>query len=87
MCLKKHLRTHENAKPFECSVCNKKFSYKSGLKDHVSLVHDGGGRLQCSYCQMKFMRESQLKIHVRVHTNESHFNALFVTRSLNEKTI
>ena len=35
----------EGKKPFECNVCEKIFSQKSGMTRHVSSVHGGGKEL------------------------------------------
>ncbi|CAL4139114.1 unnamed protein product, partial [Meganyctiphanes norvegica] len=33
--LKAHLRLHSGIKPYQCSLCDKAFSYKSSLKTHL----------------------------------------------------
>jgi uncharacterized Zn-finger protein len=37
--LKIHLHVHQEEKPYECSVCNKKFKEKGNMKTHVR-THD-----------------------------------------------
>lgn len=34
-----HMRTHSGAKPFLCLACNKFFQTKSGLRQHMNIIH------------------------------------------------
>ena len=37
--MRSHAATHDKVRPFQCEICPKKFSRKSGLKKHVKQVH------------------------------------------------
>lgn len=37
--MRRHMPTHSGAKPFECTICNKRFRYKLSLIRHLSCVH------------------------------------------------
>ena len=37
--LKRHLTSHNGAKPFVCSLCGKSFTRKDSCRDHMRLVH------------------------------------------------
>lgn len=37
--MRSHAATHDKVRPFQCELCSKKFSRKSGLKKHVKQVH------------------------------------------------
>lgn len=69
--LKIHLRTHDNAKPFQCTACNRGFTTAAALTSH-SLTHKKGqsnGELsyKCGICNEKFTSESDLQVHVLGH--------------------
>ena len=51
--MRSHAATHEKARPFDCGVCGKTFSRKSGLKKHEKQVHSGGdGGMQVNCMQL-----------------------------------
>ncbi|RXG59710.1 Zinc finger protein [Armadillidium vulgare] len=53
---------HTKEKPFQCSVCSKRFSMKSNLNKHMR-IHTGEKPYQCDKCDMRFAQ----KIHLRYH--------------------
>ena len=47
--LKSHIRTfHEGIKPYNCSECEKCFSLKKDLKNHIEKIHGGKGTIIAS---------------------------------------
>ena len=40
-------------KRLQCSVCPRKFPYKSELKQHIGLVHEGKKPFKCQSCDFK----------------------------------
>jgi uncharacterized Zn-finger protein len=69
--LNKHmLQTHENVKPFECSLCDMTF-YELSSKNRHEKEHAGLKPFRCYICSFEFTRTSNLRAHLlKVHPNE-----------------
>ncbi|GFS06135.1 zinc finger protein 14-like [Elysia marginata] len=61
-----HERSHADQKPYECSICHKRFGYKNNMKSHMKL-HQGLKPYQCQICGARFTRGSTLRRHGRRH--------------------
>lgn len=59
-------------KPLSCSVCSRKYSSKSSLRNHMRL-HSEGKYFTCSVCKKKFPSRGELEKHMRIHTGEKPF--------------
>ena len=46
-----------------CEFCEKTFATKSGLKQHISLIHKLERRFKCEYCKQMFQMSSNLNKH------------------------
>ena len=42
--LKEHMKSHENKLPYPCTICNKRFLWRSGLRAHKQKEHSGGSK-------------------------------------------
>ncbi|XP_068440765.1 zinc finger and SCAN domain-containing protein 31-like isoform X3 [Clinocottus analis] len=60
-------------KPFQCSVCGKRFARQRFLSQHMT-VHTGEKPFSCSVCDKTFARKGNLKYHMTVHTGEKPFS-------------
>lgn len=55
---------HTGERPFECDICQQKFSQKTSLRKHRYL-HSGERNYQCSICGKAFRFSSNLAVHIR----------------------
>merc|ERR1712111_291828 len=76
--LKCHLLIHENAKPFQCTECQKTFCLKSALKAHES-VHSGI-RFSC-HCGKLFITRSLLTQSTEKSLNSTRAGSITRARS------
>jgi len=69
--MNEHKKTHINERyilyyyrPFECNVCQKKFTRKSNMKSHVETLHSKMNKIECESCNEKFSTKGNLGQHV-----------------------
>ncbi|XP_073966161.1 uncharacterized protein [Choristoneura fumiferana] len=58
---------HVKLKPFECSVCHKRFTQQGGVQQHMRM-HTGDRPFPCTFCPKAFTQKSGLDQHLRIHT-------------------
>eukprot|EP01083_Nonionella_stella_P066970 176805_1 len=71
-CPRVRLSTLDRPRPFECSVCKKRFPKPSILKRHMR-VHTGEKPFICVHCQKPFAHNQDRKRHEMSHTGERPF--------------
>ena len=72
---------HEKKKPFECSICNKKFTQKGHMNGHIASVHNEMKRYECNLCTLKYSNQSGLKYHIAsVHEKKNQLNAAYAIK-------
>ena len=64
--LVKHSRTHSGERPFECGICDDKFTHKVTLTKHL-LTHQEG-KFQCDQCDYKATQKGDLVLHLMTHS-------------------
>jgi KRAB domain-containing zinc finger protein len=65
----------ENTATHHCEICNKDFSKKHGLENHmkwhIKAAHDGKKPFQCLLCFSRFHHKAEMNEHyVQVHENK-----------------
>ena len=64
--LLQHSATHSGERPFECGICDEKFSQKGSLTKHL-LTHQEG-RFECDQCDYKATQKGHLVLHLMTHS-------------------
>ncbi|KAF9994177.1 zinc-finger protein, partial [Modicella reniformis] len=74
----RHIQTHTGDKPFQCQVCQKRFSEANIMAQHMR-THTGEKPFRCTEpgCGRQFSISGALTIHRRVHTGEKPFKCKF----------
>ena len=66
--LDNHMRSkHLAIRPYACSMCNFRSSYKRNLTVHTKRWHLNSTKLICPHCKKKFHDENLLKEHEKIH--------------------
>ena len=63
---------HTGKKAFRCEVCEKNFTVKGNLKQHM-LTHTKVKAHECDICKKKFSHKSNLVSHFRIHLGEQPY--------------
>ena len=67
--LKRHLEVHKKAK-YNCLQCDKTYTRKDALKNHVIAGHHGE-RKECMKCCNTFLTSTALRYHIEsIHENK-----------------
>jgi len=73
--LKTHMRskhTLESQKPYQCHLCNKGFSQKVSLEEHI-YVHTGERPYNCPYCPERTFNNSSNRIKHLKHAHPQEY--------------
>ncbi|XP_058464107.1 zinc finger protein 83-like [Malaya genurostris] len=71
--MKHHMLRHSapEGRPFRCEQCDKAYSFKRSLADHVRQVHKKI-RHRCEVCEKEFVSRDVLRVHKKLHLNETY---------------
>lgn len=74
--LKIHMKTHDNQKPFQCTVCNRGYNTAAALTSHMqnhkrgdgtvggsTLTSRSSGGYKCLQCGDRFRRPDMLQVN------------------------
>ncbi|KAK6729632.1 hypothetical protein RB195_006588 [Necator americanus] len=64
----RHSGVHESSSKWNCTLCDKKYSHKTGLDAHVRTVHKDPlkGMVPCKICSQVFAKSSNLNRHIKM---------------------
>ncbi|XP_055322856.1 zinc finger protein 208-like [Sitodiplosis mosellana] len=68
--LGRHMKTHDEQRPYLCEECGKGFKSAQNLLLHKTSIHYNEPTLQCPDCPRKFFRLCLLKSHSAVHRKD-----------------
>ncbi|XP_058447989.1 testis-specific zinc finger protein topi [Malaya genurostris] len=70
-----HLRFHNGVRPFTCpeTGCNRSFTIRPDLKDHIRKCHTGERPYHCSLCDKRFLTGSVYYQHRLIHRGERRY--------------
>ncbi|XP_061162375.1 zinc finger protein 236-like [Saccostrea echinata] len=68
----RHMKAHEEDKPFRCPHCAMSFNVNDNLKLHVATHVPANGEPTCPECGKKFSRIASLKAHIMLHEKEEN---------------
>ena len=71
-------------KSYECTLCGKLFSNKTGVKQH-EIVHTGVKPFKCEDCEKSFGQRGALLNHKALHADEKPFKCSFCDKDFTQK--
>ena len=69
------MRIHTNEKPYECDVCEKRFTSICNLKKHMR-IHTNEKPYECDVCEKRFTQSGHLKATCVFTRTRNRMNAM-----------
>ncbi|XP_068627344.1 zinc finger protein interacting with ribonucleoprotein K-like [Battus philenor] len=73
-------KAHVKLKPFECTICHKRFTQQGGLQQHTRM-HTGYRPYTCTVCSKSFTQKSGLDQHFRIHTKVRPYRCVICNKT------
>ncbi|XP_030752753.1 zinc finger protein 596-like [Sitophilus oryzae] len=73
--IRSHEKLHKGVKPYICEICDRKYTDKKRLREHMNLTHKKTGEqgFVCRECGSSFDNWTSLKDHEMEHTSKLDF--------------
>lgn len=72
--MKNHEQIHKGLKPYECDLCQKRYTNQTNLDRHIRVTHQNEKKYTCQECGKCFSQLATLRQHHAVHTTERNFS-------------
>ena len=79
------VHSHSQVKPFECTVCGKRYTRLDHLVRH-SGIHSGQKPYKCPVCDKAFSQSGHLNRHMSVHTGEKLHKCSLCDKSFSQSS-
>ena len=83
--MKIHKIIHSGEKPFQCTICDAKFTQMNTLKSHMN-IHTHNKPYTCDICNKSFIQKSNMTTHRMRHSNERNFNCAYCPNQFHTKS-
>lgn len=77
---RKHIKTHDGAKPYNCHICGRSFGFEAVLKKHL-MFHNGQKPFQCLVCSAAYTSANDLRMHAKTHTGDKPYKCRYCNLS------
>ncbi|GFN75282.1 Zinc finger protein 729 [Plakobranchus ocellatus] len=73
--LKRHMKHHDEMKPYKCEICGRGFRTRYMLQKHTSIHNSVETNCHCEICGVELLTRSGYNAHLRGHRNQEIIQA------------